>query len=134
MVAAINNNRCENLAIPQDEAYFEYGADLFLAGNFGPAWTAFNEAIKINPRECMYFYMRGGCSLNMGHYRAALADYNMAMGLAKNNEEKGWVHFDLAVLYTQMGDEQNALSHLTTAARLGNGMARNTCLEAGIPY
>ena len=58
----------------------------------------------------------------------------MAMSLAKNNDEKGWIHFDLEILYNLMGDEQGALSHLTTAARLGNGMARNVCQEAGIPY
>ena len=134
MVAAINNNRYENLAIPQNQVYHLQGKDYFDAGNYAAAWANFNEAIKINPNEQLHYYMRGACSLNLGHYQAALADYNRAMSLARNNEEKGWIHFDLAILYYRMNDEQNALSHLTTAARLGNGMARNICLEAGIPY
>lgn len=137
MVAAVNNNvvdRLDKLAIPQDQMFYQQGTNFFNAGNYAPAWAAFNEAIKINPKEQLYFYMRGACSSNLGHYKAALTDYNMAMSLAKNNDEKGWIHFDLAILYNLMGDEQSALSHLTTAARLGNGMARNICQEAGIPY
>jgi tetratricopeptide (TPR) repeat protein len=114
--------------------FYQNGVNLFNVGNYAPAWAAFNEAIKINPKEQLYFYMRGACSLNLGHYKAALTDYNMAMSLAKNNDEKGWIHFDLAILYAHMDDEQSALSHLTTAAQLGNGMAKNICQEFGIPY
>ena len=134
MVAAVNDNRLANLALPQDQAFFQQGRDLFNMGNNTAAWAAFNEATKINPKEQVYFYMRGACSSKMGHYKAALSDYNMAMSLAKNNEQRGWIHFDLAILYTNMGDEEKAKSHLTNAARLGNGMAQNICLEYGIPY
>ena len=133
MVAAINN-QVGNVGGPQDLAYYDQGVIFFNIGNYAAAWASFNEAIKINPREMIYYYMRGACSMNMGHYKSALIDYNKAMSLAKTNEERGWIHFDLALLYNAIGDEQNSLFHIVAAARLGNGLAQNICREVGIPY
>lgn len=137
MVLAISNNavnRFENLAIPKDQEFAQQGRIYFDAGNFNAAWYCFNEAIKINPKEQYYYYMRAACSSNQRNYQAALADYNKAISLAKSNEEKGWCHYDMAIMYAQMGDENTAKTHLINAARLGNGLAQNFCKQYGIPY
>lgn len=137
MVATLQNNtssHIQNLSIPQDELYFEQGVDLFHKGNYAAAWAAFDQAIKLNPHECCYFYMRGACCGKLGLFQAALKDYHTAMSLAKTNEEKGWIHFDLAMIYGLMDDETNGLFHLKKAAQLGNNLAKNVCQEAGIPY
>lgn len=137
MVTSINNNtinRSNNSAYSQDKTFYQQGLSLFNAKNYFAAWTAFDNAIKINPKEQIYYYMRAACSVNLGHYNAALTDYNTALRLAKTNDEKGWIHFDMAILYNQIGNEQQALSHITTAARLGHAMAQQVCREAGISY
>jgi len=137
MVVPINNNTIkslDNLTVSQDQAFYQQGLSFFNAGNYSAAWVAFNEAIKINSKEQIYYYMRAACSLNLGQYKAALTDYNTALSLAKTNDERGWIHFDMAILYSLIGDEQQTLYHITTAARLGNEMSQQICKEAGIPY
>ncbi len=137
MVVATNNNKInkfENLTISQDAAFYQQGLRLFNENNYSAAWFAFNEAIKINPKEQIYYYMRAACSSNLGQYNAALTDYNTALSLAKTDNERGWIHFDMAILYNRIGDEQQALYHITTAGRLGHEMAQQICKEAGITY
>lgn len=134
MVAAVNNNNNNYLAIPQDQAFAQQGRVYFDAGNYNAAWAAFNEAIKINPNEQFYYYMRAAWSGNQGNTQAAFADYNKAISLAKTNEEKGWSHYDMAILYANMGDENNAKAHLIAAARMGHGIAQNFCNQYEIPY
>ena len=135
MVAAINNiERFENFAIPQDQMFAQRGENLFNAGNFSAAWVAFNEAIKINPSEYYYYYMRAACSGNSGLFQASLVDLNKALILAKDNESKGFCHYDMAIVYVKLGDINTAQAHLITAAKLGNGLAQNVCKEYGIPY
>ncbi len=137
MVVAINNNAVnsfDNLAIPLDQAYAQQGKLYYDSGHFTGAWNCFNEAIKINPNEQYYYYMRAACSANLGNYNAAIADYNKALTVANNNEQKGWIHFDMAILYAGIGDENTAKHHLITAAKLGHGIARDVCNQNGIPY
>ncbi len=124
----------ENLAASLDEEFAQNGTLLFYSENYAPAWAAYNEAIKLNPKNWLYYYMRAACSCKLEHYRASLLDYKTALSLAKNNEEKGWVNLDLATLYDLMEDEQNAIAHLVTAAKLGNGMAQNICMEIEVFY
>lgn len=114
--------------------FAQQGENFFNAGNYAAAWAAFNEAIKLNPKEMLYYYMRATCSSKLGNYKDALTDYNMTMSLSKNNEEKGAAHFDLAVLYNTMGDVQSARFHLQAAARLGDITAQNVCKEIGLAY
>jgi tetratricopeptide (TPR) repeat protein len=132
MVAAVNNNN--HLAVPQEQALLARGEELFIAGNYNAAWVSFNELTKINPNEYYYYYMRAACSGNQGLYQASLVDLNKALSLAKTNEAKGFCHYDMAIVYANMGDINTAESHLVAAAKFGNGLAQNICKEYGIPY
>ena len=78
--------------------------------------------------------MRAACSSQLKNYKAAISDYNKALKLANNSDEKGWIHFDMAVLYAQMGDENISEDHLVTAAKFGHGLAQNFCSQYGIRY
>ncbi len=78
--------------------------------------------------------MRAACSGNLGQNDAAITDYNTALNLAKTDEEKGSIHFDLAILYNIIGNEQETLYHITTAARLGHGQAQQICKTLEISY
>lgn len=134
MVAAINNDKHSvNLEI-QDQAFAQQGVAYFDAGFFKDAWNCFNNAIAINPNDILYYYMRAACSASMGNHQAALLDYNKALTLANGNNDRGMVHYDLAILYASIGDENNARSHLVIAARFGHAIAQNVCRQYGIPY
>ena len=78
--------------------------------------------------------MRGACFSNSGQYNEAITDYNTALNLSKTNIDKGWVHFDMAILYGRIGNEQKTHYHITTAARLGHEKAQQLCSKFGIPY
>src|SRR5579862_672261 len=118
----------------QDQTFAQQGKTYFDAGNFNGAWYCFNEAIKINPNEQFYYYMRAACSGRQGNTQAAIIDYNKALSVAKNDEQRGWIYYDLAITYAQMGDENTATAHLVTSAKCGNGLAQNFCNQYGITY
>ena len=140
MVTIIENSyghRVENRgqpALDTAQQYAQRGMAYFDAGDYNAAWHCFNEAIKINPHEQHYYYMRASCSANLSDFNAAIENYNAALKLAQNDQDKGWIHFDLAVLYGDHDDDDNALYHLTTAARLGLEIAQDMCNQFGIPY
>ena len=135
MVIATNNNainRFNDSTVSQDHEFFLKGLKFYEAKNFNAAWTSYNEAIRINSREGKYYYGRAACSACLGQYNVAIVDYNTALDLSKTNCEKGWCHYDLAVVYCRMGEEQQAYDHLITAARLGHEKSQQMCSTAGI--
>jgi tetratricopeptide (TPR) repeat protein len=142
MITQVNNNinpKQANVGIPEDQKQFQQGQTFFDQGNFIGAWHCFNEAIKINPQE---LYFLGRCSAaealeDHNAYRALIAEYNKNLEWAQNNGQIGnqsWIHFDLGCLYAELDDDNTALTHMVTAARLGHTIARSICSQYGIPY
>lgn len=123
-----------NVKYGEDQEFAQQGRTYFDCGNYSAAWAAFNEAIKINPNEQYYYYMRAACTGNLGNHKAALVDYNKALTLAKDNDSKGWIHYDMALMYAKMGDDNNTAHHLITSAKLGHGLAQNFCDQYGLRY
>ena len=116
------------------EVFFQNGLNFFNEGNYTPAWVSFSEAAKIRPNEMSYIYIRACCCMSLRLYKAAVTDFNLALGLCKNNQEKGAVHFDLTRVYNLMQDDKNSLDHLVIAARLGYELAINICQESGVEF
>ena len=137
MNTAINNNtvnRVNNLTGSRDQDFSLKGLEFYKANNLSAAWTAFNEAIRINPREWVYYYQRAACSACLGQYNVALADYNTALNLSKTNYDKGWCHFDMAIVYGIMGNGQKMEEHAKIAARFGNEKAQQALAAVGMTY
>jgi len=134
VVIAVNNNHLNNVGIPQDQLYATQGVSFYNAGNYSAAWSCFNEAIRINPNESKYFYGRAGASALLGNTQAAITDFNKAISLAKNNNEKGWAHYDMAIVYASLGNVEKAKFHVISAARCGHGISQDFCRQQGIAF
>ncbi len=130
----VSKKHVANVISGQDQMFAQQGRTYFDSGNYGAAWASFNEAIKINPKEQFYYYMRAACTVNLGNHQAAIDDYNKALTLANDNDAKGWIHYDMALLYAKMGDENNSVAHIRTSAKLGHGIARNCCDQFSVSY
>lgn len=123
---AAPTKKCEQLT--------QQGQQFLNERNFHGAWIAFNEAIQTNPNDMNLYCYRGASSAGMGHFKASLADFDMAFRLTKNDEERGNIYYMVSFVYLGMGDPQNSMACLLTAAKYGNQLARNGCDEVGIPY
>lgn len=124
----------QNYGQPNYLDYMAQAKGYSSVNNFGAAWTACNEAIKLNPNEWICYFFRGDCSGKMGNNNAAIIDYKIALGFPKNNVDNGALHFSIATSYALMNDFQNAEFHILTAARLGDIQAQNLCIQYNVPY
>ena len=142
MITKVDNHiipQQANVALGEDQKQFQQGQIYFNQGKFIGAWHCFNEAIKINPQE---LYFLGRCSAaealqDKNAYRDLIPEYNKNLEWAQNNGQtanQGWIHFDLAMIYSELDDDNTTLNHIVTAARLGHTIARSICDQYEIPY
>ena len=112
------------------EQNFHGRAEVFYnSGNYSAAWAVYDQGVKKNPKSFICFAMRGVCSAKMGFYNAAIDDYTASLRFAKDNEERGWTHYELAMVYVELNEEQKAIEHIVASAKLGNGLAQMICKQ-----
>ena len=69
----------------QDENSF-IGDQYFEEGQYEKAVAAYDEYLRLKPRNVKTIYNRGRCYQEMGQYEKAMADFNRVIKLDANNE------------------------------------------------
>ncbi|MEO1020259.1 MAG: tetratricopeptide repeat protein, partial [Pseudomonadota bacterium] len=97
------------------EAHYNRGIDLLNTGEFGLAIEAFDNAVKLNPRDPLNYEARGYTHALNGDRLLALIDYESAITLDPCYAE---AYFDRAILYRTWGKLELALHDLNRLIRL----------------
>jgi len=82
---------------------------------FEKAISDFDEAIKSNPRNALYYYNRGSAHENKGELEKAITDYNQAIRL---NPGFWLAYNNRGLVYYQKGEFEKAIMNYSKAIRL----------------
>ena len=85
-----------------DPDYFEIqGIELYQISEYTRAVAAYDECIRLDPKRCMTYFLRGNAKSELGNYFDAKCDYNVALELMKSGAVTGVpVHDALRNFYT----------------------------------
>jgi tetratricopeptide (TPR) repeat protein len=93
-------------------------------GRYGEALADLDRALELNPGYTWVLGERSEVYRRMGRYEEALTDLNRALEINPGN---GWYHYDIALVWLCLSNEQKAFEALKTAADLfeRNASTRN---------
>lgn len=91
------------------------GNKLALQGNYKEAITAFDQAIKTNPRLAQAYSHRAAALVKLGEYDSALADCTKAIRLDRKNVRALVLR---GLIYKQLGKRKKELKDMRAAKKL----------------
>lgn len=97
-------------------AYLGRGRYYSQTNQWGRAIQDFTQAITLDPMTPKYYYFRGTCYLNIGHYEDALSDLTKAIQLYPDSSHKYYTNRAIAFIGLNRFDE--ALTDYTNAIEL----------------
>jgi tetratricopeptide (TPR) repeat protein len=101
--------------VPQAEATFARGEELFRGRHFREAIAVFDAYLAEHPRDARALVMRGDAKASLDQNQAALRDYNTALGFAPEYE---YGYVTRCETRLQMDDASGALADCNAAIRL----------------
>lgn len=104
-------------------AYANRGATHGAAGSLQQAIADFSRVIELEPRNAEAWYNRGTGYGKMRKYLAALDDFSRAIELKPDYSN---AYYNRGITYDLIGNRPEGIKDLQTAARLGNGNARES--------
>ena len=93
------------------DAYTSRGVAKYKLDRYEEAIEDYNLGIQISPSALLY-NNRAYCEYKLKQYDKALADYDKAFSIDNNF---ALAHLNIAKLYSEWKDKENALRHLTKA-------------------
>lgn len=88
------------------DEWFKKGGKYFDSENYREAINAFNNAIKLNPKDARIYHNRGAAYNNLGQYQQAIIDYNKAIEL---HPEIAKFYDNRGSAYSNLGNTQQAI-------------------------
>jgi tetratricopeptide (TPR) repeat protein len=129
-----NVTQVESNQNPNNEkavSYLKQGFNLFQNKKYPQAIKAFNEVIKIQPNNQYAYLGRGASYLLSEQYQQAKTDLDKSIQL---DSSMAYAHFFRGIANTGLGNKNNAITDLETAANLfdkeGNTESAQTCRDA----
>lgn len=106
----------------QQKATLNYRLALLEAGDFDNLKVARKLASAL-PDGSRLLDLQSVMSFKQGDYRQALNESQSALTRARDNEEKGWAYFHMALIYYALRIEQDTFRALFEATNNGRGYA-----------
>lgn len=122
--------KCIDLGIGKNMS-FRIAKSLFNQENYVEASRYLEKASKEEPGNAEVPWMMGNIWVEMNNGKKALEMYEIALSIDTGNSV--W-HYDLATLYTQAGDQKNALVHYEKAVASNPNLDLNTLTDVGLAY
>lgn len=117
LVVALLAPGCRTAATP-----FEQGMTLYQKGAWAAAVSAFDEAIRLDPRSERAYANRGAARLHLGDAQGAVADFTRALELKPSHPED--LFFNRGNAYALAGKTVGAISDFTRAVEIRPDFAR----------
>jgi tetratricopeptide (TPR) repeat protein len=117
LVVALLAPGCRTAATP-----FEQGMTLSQKGAWAAAVSAFDEAIRLDPRSERAYANRGAARLHLGDAQGAVADFTRALELKPSHPED--LFFNRGNAYALAGKTVGAISDFTRAVEIRPDFAR----------
>ncbi|MDD2891011.1 MAG: tetratricopeptide repeat protein [bacterium] len=106
----------ENMGLPlKFQDYMNRGIALYFEGKYEIALKAFDEAIKLAPKDAIVWDNKGLMLNKLGKYEEAMQAHNKAIGLDPKNAT-AW--YNKACIYSLKSDKNNAFKILSKAIEL----------------
>jgi Tfp pilus assembly protein PilF len=109
---AQNNNTADN--------HNDKAIDELMLGNNQTALHQINQALKINPRNANYYYIRGMILQKMNDLSKALLDYKKSLSLNPNHID---ATLKCAIVYAKLNDKTKSCEYFKRACELGYNKA-----------
>jgi tetratricopeptide (TPR) repeat protein len=109
------------------KAIYKCGEYYFGSEDYMNALKCFNQNLKEDPNNGLYYKARGKTYLKTATYRYAIGDLSMSLDLAPGDSET-WMYLGIAKI--QSGDTEDGCSDLKKAQQLGNVQAVRYELES----
>jgi len=116
----INRDFSQSSKVINSWESFETGLDHLNKGKYRKAISAFDAAIKHNPKY-MHFLQRGNAYMKIKQYRKAIDDFSSSIDL---NPMAKSAYFHRGLAYRWIGKKNKGLRDIKKAAKLGHGGAR----------
>jgi hypothetical protein len=99
---------------PNATEWYKYGISLYVQGNYNKAIQAFDNAIRLDPSDGMYDFLKGNCYVRLGDYGfGPRLQYMNALICYNNSIEKtpyiGTLYRNKGIAYERLGKYDNAL-------------------------
>ncbi|MBD2777611.1 tetratricopeptide repeat protein [Iningainema tapete] len=78
-------NQPSNQVINLDQNYYKQGSDCVKLGDYHGAIQFYNQAIKLNPNNALFYRRRGNSFFYLKDYNMAIGDYQRALHLAPSD-------------------------------------------------
>lgn len=108
----------QNLTIAEN--HNDMAIDELMNGNNQTALYEINQAIKINPKNANYYYIRGMILQKMNDFNKALIDYKKAILL---NPKHSDATLKCAIIYAKLNDKTKSCEYFKRACELGDNKA-----------
>lgn len=116
------------------EAYYSLGRIYYLLGNVEQAIIECDKCISLNPPallKAFTLFYRGDSNLRIGNYHQAITDFNNGINL---NPNAGILYRGRGFVYRRLGDHQQSIKDMRTAAKLGDNKAQDFLRDSGIDW
>ena len=116
------------------EAYYSLGRIYYLLGNVEQAIIECDKCIYLNPPALLKaraLSNRGDSNSMIGNHHQAIIDFNNAINL---NPNAGFFYRARGFAYRRLGDHQQSIKDMKTAAKLGDNKAQDFLRDSGIDW
>jgi tetratricopeptide (TPR) repeat protein len=116
--------------VPSGQQDYQRGIGFYHKGLWADAISAYNEAVRLEPRNANFYAARGDTYNKMGNIPFAIVDYSKAIELAPRSAE---FYYSRAKAYFSVNDYEKALADTDKAGALGLDAAefRKKVMQAG---
>lgn len=114
LLFAFNNQYAQNRTFAEKSN--DKAIDLIMAGKFNPALIEINKAIKLDPNNATYYYVRGNAYQGLNELIKALNDYKQA--LEKNSRNTDAI-MKCGIVYGKLNDKKMACKYFILACNYG---------------
>ena len=90
--------------------------DLIMAGNYNSAIVEINRAIKLDPNNATYYYIRGNAYQGLNELKKALVEYKQA--IVKNYRHTDAI-MKCGIVYGKLNDKKTACKYFILACNYG---------------
>jgi tetratricopeptide (TPR) repeat protein len=104
----------------QAEKSSDNAISLIISGNYASALEEINSAIKLNPNNANYFYVRGTAYQKLNELIKALNDYKQVLKLNPRHID---AIMKCGIVYGKLNDKSKACEYLKMACELGEPKA-----------